>query len=133
VNLVVVAGNHDRGLLSSTRALPFAANGLPSSWTIADWTVSHGHRAPAGSRTISGHHHPVLRCGGVPAPCFLVGPGRIVLPAFSTNAAGCDVVSASVPTDWRGNRLRCIASTGSELLDFGPLPDLRRRVRGRVR
>ena len=40
---------------------------------------------------------PCFASRGITAPCFLVGPGRIVLPAFSSNAAGCDVVSAAAP------------------------------------
>jgi len=55
--------------------------------------------------------------------------GRIILPAFSPNAAGRDGVAASLPQDWRAAPLRCLASTGDELLDFGPLPELRRRLR----
>jgi len=129
VELRVVEGNHDRGFLESPRGDSGAAHPLPSSCVVAGWTVGHGHRPLYSARTISGHHHPVLRCAGTAAPCFLVGPGRIVLPAFSSNAAGCDVASASGPEDWRTTHLRCIASTGSELLDFGMLRELRRRLR----
>ncbi len=34
-----------------------------------------------------------------------------------------------VPREWLDVPLRCIVSTGEELLDFGPLPELRRRLR----
>jgi uncharacterized protein len=129
VSLLVVEGNHDRSLLLSSRGISGLAHPLPATCAVAGWTIGHGHRPLTGSRTISGHHHPVLRCAGTAAPCFLVGPGRIVLPAFSSNAAGCDVASASVPEDWRTIPLHCIASTGCELLDFGPIPALRRRLR----
>jgi len=129
VDLLVVEGNHDRSVFLSSQGISRVAHLLPATCAVAGWTIGHGHRPLTGTRTISGHHHPVLRCGGTTAPCFLVGPGRIVLPAFSSNAAGCDVASASIPADWRTARLRCIASTGSELLDFGPIPALRRRLR----
>ncbi|MFI5455045.1 MAG: metallophosphoesterase [Isosphaerales bacterium] len=129
VSLLVVEGNHDRGLLLSSRGIPRPADPLLATCAVAGWTIGHGHRPLTGTRTISGHHHPVLRCAGTAAPCFLVGPGRIVLPAFSSNAAGCDLASASGPKDWCTIPLRCIASTGYELLDFGPIPALRRRLR----
>jgi len=129
VDLLVVEGNHDRSVFRSSQGISRVPPPLPATCAVAGWTISHGHRPRTSTRTISGHHHPVLRCAGTTAPCFLVGPGRIVLPAFSANAAGCDVASASVPADWRTVPLRCIASTGSELLDFGPIPALRRRLR----
>lgn len=132
VSLIVLEGNHDRSPWSvsrftdgSTEALP-----LPATCTVDGWTIGHGHRPLSGTGIISGHHHPVLRYEGNTAPCFLVGPGQIVLPAFSWNAAGCNVLTAAVPGDWRTAQLRCIVSTGSELLDFGPLADLRCRLRG---
>lgn len=123
VELLALEGNHDRG------GRPFATADLPSplpaSCTIADWTIAHGHRPVAGERTITGHFHPVLRAEGTAAPCFLAGPDRIILPAFSSNAAGCDVLAGPIPRDWLASSLRCLASTGSEVLDFGPLDALR--------
>jgi putative SbcD/Mre11-related phosphoesterase len=133
VELLVVEGNHDRGLQVPSLGKSEAARALSASCTVAGWTVGHGHRRLTGTKTISGHHHPVLQCAGTTAPCFLVGPGRIVLPAFSSNAAGCDVVSASRPAGWHATSLRCIASTGTELLDFGILNELRRRLRRHTR
>jgi putative SbcD/Mre11-related phosphoesterase len=136
VTLLALEGNHDRGRLrlgrastpsvtSSSSPAPGASR-LPASCTVDGWTIAHGHRPIDAGRTISGHFHPVLRVEGIAAPCFLAGPGRIVLPAFSPNAAGCDVLSGPVPRAWLDESLRCIASTGSDLLDFGPLPTLRR-------
>lgn len=119
VHLLALEGNHDRG------RRPGAAP-LPPSCTLDGWTIAHGHRPIAGERTVSGHFHPMLRADGFAAPCFLAGPGRIVLPAFSANAAGCDVRTGPVPREWIDEGLRCIASTGVDLLDFGPLPALRR-------
>lgn len=51
----------------------------------------------AGPRTISGRHHPALRLEGMTAPCFLLGPGRIIPPAFSQNAAGCNLLTDALP------------------------------------
>jgi putative SbcD/Mre11-related phosphoesterase len=122
VALLALEGNHDRALCGMRKTSPR----LPASCTVDGWTIVHGHRPIAGERTISGHHHPALRVDGDTFPCFLAGPGRIVLPAFSANAAGCDVLTGPVPREWIGEGLRCIASTGSDLLDFGPLPVIRR-------
>jgi putative SbcD/Mre11-related phosphoesterase len=126
VSLVALEGNHDRrARRSSCQASP-GVPALPATWTVAGWTIGHGHQPVAGERTISGHVHPVVRVAGATALCFLVGPGRIVLPAFSSNAAGCDVVTAGVPPEWLSPPLRCIVSTGDDLLDLGPLTQLRR-------
>jgi putative SbcD/Mre11-related phosphoesterase len=132
VSLLALEGNHDRSprrvsrpTRGSTKSPP-----LPASCTVDGWTIGHGHRPLSGPRIISGHHHPVLRFERNIAPCFLVGPSRIVLPAFSSNAAGGDVLTEAVPDDWHTSQLRCIVSTGNELLDFGPLPDLQCRLRG---
>ncbi len=140
VDLLALEGNHDRGRIriertstadaSTSSPLADGDSRLPASCTLDGWTIAHGHRPIAAERTVSGHFHPVIRCEGIAAPCFLAGTGRIVLPAFSANAAGCDVLSGPVPREWLDDSLRCIASTGSDLLDFGPLPAIR-RARGR--
>jgi uncharacterized protein len=129
VSLLVLLGNHDVCRARSVNGSFRSAMEWPTSCTIAGWTIGHGDRPLPGGRKISGHHHPVFRFQGNTAPCFLVGPDRIILPAFSANAAGCDVVSAAGPRDWRAGCLRCLVSTGDEVLDFGPLTDLRRRLR----
>jgi metallophosphoesterase superfamily enzyme len=105
---------------------PEQTHPLPDCQTVADWTIGHGDLPLAGPRTISGHHHPALRIEGTTAPCFLVGPGRIILPAFSLNAAGCDLITAALPREWLRSGFHCVASTGVDLLDFGPLSNLRR-------
>jgi metallophosphoesterase superfamily enzyme len=120
VELVALAGNHD----------PPRGPARLKSLVIDGWTIAHGDKPLAGSRTITGHLHPRLRAGGVSAPCFLVGPGRIVLPAFSGNAAGVHVAGLGQELTRGGEPpLRCIASTGDELLDFGPIPDLLQSLR----
>jgi putative SbcD/Mre11-related phosphoesterase len=129
VSLKVLEGNHDASLVSSASVTSWELAPLPAKCCVGGWTVGHGHRPLAGTRTVSGHHHPVFRFEGTTAPCFLVGPGRIMLPAFSPNAAGCDVTSSALPDEWRAMSVRCIVSAGRELLDFGPLCDLRGRLR----
>jgi putative SbcD/Mre11-related phosphoesterase len=137
IHTVVLEGNHD---VSVTRMLgrvsyPPNAITLAQSLVVAGWTVAHGDRPIEGDRTISGHQHPCLRISGRTAPCFLVGSRRIILPAFSRNAAGCDVRTYRVPGKWSPDEPRCLASTGEELLDFGCLISLsvRRRSAGRTR
>ncbi len=120
VEVVPVLGNHD----------PQRSSNLPLTFEVAGWTVAHGHRPIEADRTISGHHHPVLRAEGLTAPCFLVGPRTIVLPAFTPNAAGLPVGSPGTPARWLDDGLRCVAGLGGELLDFGPLPDLLSTLRG---
>ncbi len=119
VDLVALAGNHD----------PRRGTSTPETLKVAGWTIGHGHRAIPGDRTISGHLHPALCAGGVTAPCFLVGPSTIVLPAFSPNGAGWNVLSTPIPLPWCDDSLRCVAGLGEELLDFGPLPRLGRQFR----
>jgi putative SbcD/Mre11-related phosphoesterase len=127
VSLMLLEGNHDRSRFAGSRRGAAIAP-LPATCTVDDWTIGHGHRPLDGDRTLSGHVHPVVRLDRIHAPCFLAGAARIVLPAFSSNAAGCDVLTTPLPQDWRPASLRCLASTGEELLDFGPLADLRRRT-----
>jgi uncharacterized protein len=132
VRLVLIEGNHDRSLAWMATSKEFdgvaAAPLLQSQLLVAGWTIAHGHRRVSADRLISGHHHPVLRVSGHTAPCFLVGAGRIILPAFSANAAGVDVASARLPAGWVTSTLHCLASTGVDLLDFGPLKTLQARL-----
>jgi len=120
VELVPVLGNHD----------PQRSSKLPLSLEVAGWTIAHGHRPIRAAKTISGHLHPVLRARGLTAPCFVVGPKSIVLPAFTPNAAGFPVGSAGTPAGWLKDEIRCVAGLGGELLDFGPLPGLIATLRG---
>jgi putative SbcD/Mre11-related phosphoesterase len=112
VALVALAGNHD----------PPCNPPLPDSLQIDGWTICHGHQPLDAPQTISGHHHPMLRARGVKVPCFLVGASTIILPAFSANAAGVSL--AALPYLRGRERLRCVASAGGTLLDFGPVARL---------
>lgn len=120
VELVALQGNHD----------PPSRPPRPETFEVAGWTIAHGHRPIAAARLMSGHHHPVLKGDGLVAPCFVVGPGRIILPAFSPNAAGLDVTSPAWPADLHADGARVVAGLGEELLDFGPLADLVVKLRG---
>jgi hypothetical protein len=111
VELVALQGNHD----------PPRQPPLPATLDVGGWAIGHGDGLIKAARVIFGHHHPVLRAAGTTAPCFLVGPTTIVLPAFSRNAAGLPVSKRRLPRALRRGPLRCWVSTGEELLDFGPV------------
>jgi metallophosphoesterase superfamily enzyme len=117
VQLILLAGNHDPGPAVETVR------------QVAGWTIGHGHQPIPGGRTISGHIHPVFRFGGVAAPCFLACEDRIILPAFSHNAAGLDIMTRPATLAPPGSTPRCLVSTGDDILDFGPLADLISRSR----
>jgi putative SbcD/Mre11-related phosphoesterase len=118
IELVRVRGNHD----------PAARPTVPWEVEVAGWTIAHGHRPFKAGQRMIGHHHPVLCVGAVSAPCFLVGPSLVVLPAFSDNAAGLNVATRAIAKKFRGTDMRCVAGLGSDLLDFGPLDTLESRI-----
>jgi len=112
-----VPGNHDRGIAQAS-PLPVCPEGV----TVGGWHVVHGDGALPRGPVVHGHFHPCLRLGSrVAAPCYLVGVGRIVLPAFSQDARGVNVLGAS---RWREDR--CCVPVGDAVLDFGPVRDVRR-------
>jgi len=113
----VAPGNHDRGL-ADAGGLPVC----PEGCVVGGWRVVHGDgRLPDGP-VVHGHEHPWVRwtdrLGG---PCYLVGPGRLILPAFSPDAAGVNVLPGRRPA------FRCAVIAGDRVLDFGELGELRKR------
>ena len=54
-------------------------------------------------------------------PCFAVSDNRIVLPAFSCDARGVNVLSQE---RWCG--YRCCAIVGAEVLDLGAVEQISR-------
>jgi putative SbcD/Mre11-related phosphoesterase len=118
VELLALRGNHD-------------PEGGRESCEIDGWTIIHGDRPVAAPRRIVGHNHPAFRKLGLAAPCFLVSPSLIVLPAFSNNAAGIDVTSQFLPDELSDPSLRCIVGHSGELFDFGPRATLQARLASR--
>jgi uncharacterized protein len=119
VELVVVPGNHDRGLRAEA-GLPLAPGGVD----VGGWRVLHGDgRWPAG-RLMCGHFHPWLRWGPADVPCYLVGERAMVLPPFSADARGVDVVPQQ-----RWAKYRCCAVAEDTVLDMGELKKLQDRRR----
>jgi hypothetical protein len=94
--LVLVLGNHDRGLTDQLRreSLPILA---VAEYALGDKILVHGDQAPetweSGKLILSGHEHPCVKLSDgvathVKVPCFLRGPENLILPAFSSWAAG---------------------------------------------
>jgi putative SbcD/Mre11-related phosphoesterase len=116
----VVPGNHDGGLATHIPSLPIFSEGIE----VGGWQVIHGDGIlPRQGRIVQGHVHPCVRLAGQAAPCYLVQRRRIVLPAFSADAAGVNVLRQP---GW--SRYRCCVVAGSQVLDFGEVADLKRKT-----
>jgi putative SbcD/Mre11-related phosphoesterase len=126
LELVVVPGNHDRGLgralaaQGNEPAVEFAPEGI----RVGEFRVVHGDgEVPAGP-LVQGHEHPWVRWNArVGGPCCLVASDRLVLPAFSRDAAGVNVLG-----DRRWHGFRCYAIADDRVLDFGELAALHART-----
>ncbi len=119
--IAVVPGNHDRRLASLSGLLPIYTDGF----ALADWHIVHGDGKIPKCRVVHGHEHPFVRWSpALAGPCFLVGPERLILPAFSRDAAGVNILPGRRWAD-----LRCCVIAGEQVLDFGDLRDLRRKMR----
>jgi metallophosphoesterase superfamily enzyme len=111
--VAVVKGNHDRGLGSS--ALPVCAEA-----EVGGWRVVHGDGERPAGPVVQGHEHPCVRWSGrLSAPCYLVADDHLVLPAFSPDAAGANVLRSP---RWRAHR--CWVIAGERVLDFGEVAGL---------
>ncbi len=122
--LAIVPGNHDRGLDSVDVGIAIHRDG----YKLDGWTIVHGDgKLPLGP-VVLGHFHPCLRLAGVAAPCFLVRENRVILPAFSEDAAGGNVLGQRV---WRDHECHVIA--GDRVLAFGPVGQLRSRLAARTK
>jgi metallophosphoesterase superfamily enzyme len=114
--LGLVPGNHDRNL-SDIQNFPIH----PEGYHLGEWLVVHGDGELPPGPLVYGHFHPSVRWGNLTAACFLISPQHIVLPAFSRDAAGVNVVG-----DPRWGDYRCLVPVGEEVLDFGRVNDLTR-------
>lgn len=118
--VTIVPGNHDRRWLGDHCSFPVHEKGI----RLGGWRVLHGDGPLPGGAVIQGHVHPCLRWGGgMTAPCFLVGPGRLVLPAFSADAAGVNILG-----DRRWRDFHCGAIAGPDVLNLGRVGMLRRKM-----
>jgi metallophosphoesterase superfamily enzyme len=118
----MVPGNHDHPEHC------FAPGGLrwcPGGTVLGAWTIVHGHDPCPEGPIVQGHEHPCVALGGCArAPCFLVGKDHLVLPAYSCDAAGANVLASR---RWRD--FSCCAAVEGNLFDLGPVCGLRARLR----
>jgi putative SbcD/Mre11-related phosphoesterase len=115
--VAIVPGNHDHGLDQSV--LPLRAEGI----RLGAWLVVHGHTARPAGPVVQGHEHPWMRWrAGVEGPCYLVSSSHLVLPAYSADAAGGNVLGR----DRRWSSYRCCVIAGEVVLDFGAVGKLNR-------
>jgi len=131
----IVPGNHDRGFADC--GFQIADGGF----RVGNWRVIHGDGAVPEGLVVQGHEHPCLRWapksrvirprvfgsrttpGGIESPCYLVAPQRLILPAFSPEAAGVNVLSVR---RWRA--YRCVVIAGDRVVDLGEVAGLGRRL-----
>jgi metallophosphoesterase superfamily enzyme len=109
----LVPGNHDRALDHSFDSVSICPDGI----MLDRWRVLHGNEKLPSGPTVHGHVHPSVSRHGRKVPCFLVGPNRLVLPAYSQDAAGVNITKDPA---WYG--YRCCAIDRIKLIDFGTLP-----------
>jgi hypothetical protein len=109
----VVPGNHDRGWIDSGLPLPLFPQGIE----LGRWLIVHGDQLPDRDWLVHGHLHPWLRRRTLDVPCYLIGDRRLILPAFSRDAAGVNVLAGK---EWRG--YRCAAVGPERVIDLGTLP-----------
>lgn len=83
----LVPGNHDRGVEAAGGSLPLHASG----YDLAGWHIVHGDGPLETERIIAGHWHPAVRWQRRKLPCFLAKRHRLILPAFSLDAAGVEL------------------------------------------
>jgi putative SbcD/Mre11-related phosphoesterase len=123
----LIAGNHDRGLDAESGGEGQPAKELslaPRCFRLADWTVIHGDEDRPEGRVVQGHEHPWFRYSGQRGtPCYLFTGNHLVLPAYSPDAAGVNVLG--VRRWWDS---RCGVIVGDHVLDFGLVRGLRRDV-----
>ncbi|HTU91252.1 MAG TPA: metallophosphoesterase [Gemmataceae bacterium] len=149
--MAVVPGNHDLGLEETSRkckrrykdpSLTLPARTIcPQGVMVGGWRIVHGEGLLPDAPVVHGHDHPCLRWlpksranrprfargrfapDAIDGPCFLSGPQRLILPAFSKEAAGVNVLSVR---RWRA--LCCHVVAADRVLDLGAVSTLGRRL-----
>lgn len=123
--IVVVLGNHDRGLAKDFPLLPAE---VCREWHSPGLIAVHGDQEiPKGEHVIAGHIHPALGIADHAGashrvPVFVAGDRITLLPAFSPLAAGVDVRgSLSIRT----GDAQIVAASGKRAVNLGLLSRIR--------
>ncbi len=111
--LELVPGNHDRKRGLRDAGLSVCEAGVD----LGGWRVLHGDGELPSTPVLHGHVHPAVRHGRWAWPCYLLSATRLVLPAFSAEAAGVNVLRQPA---WRG--FRCLGIADDRVRELGVLP-----------
>jgi putative SbcD/Mre11-related phosphoesterase len=106
--LSIIPGNHDRGL----RTMPEALRAIEEEVLLGKWRIIHGDTELPSGPVVQGHVHPGIRMGRSLVHCYLAKAGHLVLPAYSQDAAGCDIRN---DPRWRG--YRCLAIEANAVVE----------------
>ncbi|MFN4261576.1 MAG: metallophosphoesterase [Gemmataceae bacterium] len=102
----IAPGNHDRQSLIA--GLPWQPDGI----MLGRWRVVHGDALLPPGYVVQGHVHPCLNvAGGRRAPCYLHTEQHLVLPAFSADAAGVNIMRQP---RWRD--YHCVVIVGEKVM-----------------
>jgi metallophosphoesterase superfamily enzyme len=138
--IAVVPGNHDAkgiSLQNANRGWQLRPEGV----RLGVWHVVHGDAALPDGPVVHGHEHPYVRWSPkrrairprglrhriasslIEGPCYLAGPQRLILPAYSAEAAGVNILSSR---RWRA--YRCFVVAADRVLALGEVATLRLRL-----
>ena len=122
--LELILGNHDRHLEELVAGLGLDIE-FHSCRRTGRFILVHGNddcERTAGSTVIMGHEHPAISLGdnvrSARFPCFVAGPGLVILPAFSHWASGSDIRARSwmSPIARQARTAAAVAILGERLL-----------------
>lgn len=125
IQLHLVPGNHDRGLLEMTDVKVH-----PEGYTLGSWMIVHDANVNDARSLIHGHLHPCLRTLAAlgESACYLTMPHRMLLPAWCDHAAGVNALSMQ---DWQ--EADCHAIAGDRVVSLGNVSALAKKLRRKPR
>lgn len=116
----LVRGNHDGHRVS----WPFPV--LPDGHPLGRYQIWH-HWPNTRIPVVHGHEHPALPLPGLGlVPCFLLDESRLVLPAYSCDAAGGNIFRRKDLPDIRS--MNCLAVAGTRVENLSTVGDLEKAL-----